>query len=869
MSSGFFFLSLLPFPYHFSGMVSASVVDDRCFVESSESGLLQPLDLCVPPPSPKLCVTPPTPSILSPTSPLLCKELCKESLSPASVGPGFSSVAKLKPKKKKARHPVLVVPRYLAAGSKVDHSLTHHHLTTRPDYGRHFSQPAMDLRSIASSCKKMGRSTQSLTSTLEESSFRNLLQQEDMRAEAQQGSRISRGLRAIRLFPQNKLSKKLVALKTRLKSESSVDEEVPELNNVDAGVGRMRASCTKKARVKFERRHSRSSSDSVATAIIRSLMETKMTGLDRVVEVRESPGSSPSSPSRRESYTNIELVKHAPGLHGKISEFDSSPIDGGPSDVHITVSESFLRLPSNDDGPELRYVDGHLISNTSSNVSSTSESSTSEEDASEDYSLDVPIMDKPLSHHTGTSPVVTSELNLMSTVTEHTDNDNIGACDLLLVDGNDAGVTPISNPPVIELTTADGPQAVSTPVCTVGSEQRSASCFGESETDLNLYQQQSPVTHSSSFVKNVNLTSVLSETGSVHSASVQRNTGLENVPSFGNGTADTRSNFAQNYSFSIPINDSGKMQVPVSTAGDNIPLKVSTSNCNLTSFIHTEEVNLTKKHIDLQDSGVSNNNLSDALVSECTTSIIQKNISVFKEAVQMLEVSSLSNFPSLPQSETASIATPNPGITPDVLPSHENVTYISAPVEEGSNNGLSAGNNVCVSPVVKAGSNNSACTLDVVLDVGGSCKTNSVIGMQNSLVGKVSVVGMLNIPTSPLHKSQSATTLCSCPTATIKHDTNDEQASPCCGGDLQFHNIKHGPCFVPPSRQQQQLFSGGEEDRQLAGSPLQTGPVLAAGSKISPSPAKLSTLPGIHRRSSDSDLSITPKGQYIFNYLVK
>jgi uncharacterized protein YbjQ (UPF0145 family) len=59
---------------------------------------------------------------------------------------------------------------------------------------------------------------------------------------------------------------------------------------------------------------------------------------------------------------------------------------------------------------------------------------------------------------------------------------------------------------------------------------------------------------------------------------------------------------------------------------------------------------------------------------------------------------------------------------------------------------------------------------------------------------------------------------------------------------------------------QQQLFSGGEEDGQLAGSPLQTGSVSAAGCKISPSPAKLSTLPGIHRRSSDSDLSITPKG---------
>ena len=96
-------------------MVAASAVDDRCFVESSESSLLQSLELCVAPPSPMLCVTPPTPNIVSPTSPL-CTELCKESLSPTRVGPGFSGVMKLKPKKKQARHLVLVVPRYLATG---------------------------------------------------------------------------------------------------------------------------------------------------------------------------------------------------------------------------------------------------------------------------------------------------------------------------------------------------------------------------------------------------------------------------------------------------------------------------------------------------------------------------------------------------------------------------------------------------------------------------------------------------------------------------------------------------------------------------------------------------------------------------------
>ncbi|XP_023709446.1 C2 domain-containing protein 5 isoform X4 [Cryptotermes secundus] len=64
-------------------------------------------------------------------------------------------------------------------------------------------------------------------------------------------------------------------------------------------------------------------------------------------------------------------------------------------------------------------------------------------------------------------------------------------------------------------------------------------------------------------------------------------------------------------------------------------------------------------------------------------------------------------------------------------------------------------------------------------------------------------------------------------------------------------------------QQQQQLFSGGEEERQLTGSPQQARPVSSTSSKISPSPAKLSNLPAIHRRSSDSDLSITPKGSYM------
>ncbi|XP_069698683.1 C2 domain-containing protein 5 isoform X7 [Periplaneta americana] len=59
---------------------------------------------------------------------------------------------------------------------------------------------------------------------------------------------------------------------------------------------------------------------------------------------------------------------------------------------------------------------------------------------------------------------------------------------------------------------------------------------------------------------------------------------------------------------------------------------------------------------------------------------------------------------------------------------------------------------------------------------------------------------------------------------------------------------------IDEQQPQPQLFTAAEDDKQPTGSP----PSVTA--KISPSPAKLSTVPGIHRRSSDSDLSITPKG---------
>ncbi|XP_069698681.1 C2 domain-containing protein 5 isoform X5 [Periplaneta americana] len=74
------------------------------------------------------------------------------------------------------------------------------------------------------------------------------------------------------------------------------------------------------------------------------------------------------------------------------------------------------------------------------------------------------------------------------------------------------------------------------------------------------------------------------------------------------------------------------------------------------------------------------------------------------------------------------------------------------------------------------------------------------------------------------------------------------------GGLLPAGRLPTVYATVLEQQPQPQLFTAAEDDKQPTGSP----PSVTA--KISPSPAKLSTVPGIHRRSSDSDLSITPKG---------
>ena len=816
-------------------MVSASVVDNRfnsdCFIESSDSNLLQPLKLCVPSPSPKLCVTPPTPNVVSPTSPPLppqTHDIPKESLLQTVMGKHFPGVTKLKPKKKKSGNPVLVLPHYLAADSKVSHPEVYKKESSgpsRPEFVRHFSQPVVDLKNVALSSyyKRIGRSTQSL-SLIEESSYRNLLQQEDMRAEAQHGNRIIRGLRAIRLFPQNKLSKRLIALKCKLQADASMDEEDVEesdssLNDKDSSCGE---SDAKKPKVKFERKHNRSSSDSIADAIIKSLSE-KNSGLDRVIEVKESPGSSPTSPSRKESYTGLEFSKHGASCTnfnplssgiGRTSSYIPSP------EVHITVSESFLRLPTNDDGPELRYVDGHLISNTSSNISSTSDSSSSEEDASEDYSFDAAFKDMSKTPYEHPSP---SPLTLSASF-------SFQVSDSCSADTSNNDTPQTENSHIMKQAVFDESN--------VENEKSSDVYYFDSSKPDSVSQQPGKITTLSSSVNSVASTTKSFQISDTPSVSVLKNNEMTDVPSSLVKTViDTKPT-------SLESSSLFHTDTAYKDGIDNVQIPpVSETDSNLESYLKNDMI-----------SQKSENNCHPSI-----TPIKENNVKKIEDIASHSK--ELSQNPSILNAEHV----PIPETVLDVLHNQESVEHCTS-VEDDNGNNLSIDGKVSVASQSFSPDSNttSACNLDVV-DVDVRCKTNSsVIGMQKWPVGKVNVVGMLNIPTSPLHKSQSASTLCSCPTATVEHDTNGEQASPCCLGDLQFQNIKHGPCFVLPSRQQQMQFSGGEEDKAPASSPPVPvpAPAPALGSKISPSPAKLSTLPGIHRRSSDSDLSITPKGIY-------
>lgn len=107
---------------------------------------------------------------------------------------------------------------------------------------------------------------------------------------------------------------------------------------------------------------------------------------------------------------------------------------------------------------------------------------------------------------------------------------------------------------------------------------------------------------------------------------------------------------------------------------------------------------------------------------------------------------------------------------------------------------------------------------------------------------------------SPIHKSKSATALIDYPS----HECESALSSALIAPDYK----EHGPCLIPSSR------NDAEVERIASGTPGSAShpPISqsAAMGRASHSPAKVSSVPCIHRRSSDSDLSITPKGNYIF-----
>ena len=115
-----------------------------------------------------------------------------------------------------------------------------------------------------------------------------------------------------------------------------------------------------------------------------------------------------------------------------------------------------------------------------------------------------------------------------------------------------------------------------------------------------------------------------------------------------------------------------------------------------------------------------------------------------------------------------------------------------------------------------------------------------------SSIGTATNASHLLVP-SPVHKSRSANSLL--PTSP-QHDLTVTDR-------LNSSDVKHAlPCLLSPHDR-----PSCEDVAQppLPGSPAATA-VAGAIPRVSPSPAKLST---VHRRSSDSDLSITPKGMNV------
>nr|CAD7588857.1 unnamed protein product [Timema genevievae] len=376
--------------------------------------------------SPHLCVTPPTPhdTIQIPTLP------CLQEISPTKLGPNFPGVtSQMSLKNKRKRCPVVVIPHYLSSDSKSGILLDERRVSPEGDKGRHFSQPSTNLRHLIG-YKKIGRSTQSLRSVVSDDlALKNLLLQEDMRGEGRKGSIISLGLKSIKLFPKTKLSKKFSVFRPKLQSDSSLYDETTSTVSCRSFTPDRPATFARsisqyegstKSKVKFWKQHIRSSSDSIAAALIRSLMDSTNTGLDSVAEVKESPGSSPTSPSRTGSVptgdiAKLSFKKEVPLTRNQIPVSSDSKTRFIPPTLEI-FPESYLRLPFSEDGPELQYVDGHLIPNKSPALSSTSDSSSSDDDTSEEFSLDISSKEKtpfrPSPPKDSQTPIISSHVSM-------------------------------------------------------------------------------------------------------------------------------------------------------------------------------------------------------------------------------------------------------------------------------------------------------------------------------------------------------------------------------------------------------------------------------------------------------------------------
>ena len=114
-----------------------------------------------------------------------------------------------------------------------------------------------------------------------------------------------------------------------------------------------------------------------------------------------------------------------------------------------------------------------------------------------------------------------------------------------------------------------------------------------------------------------------------------------------------------------------------------------------------------------------------------------------------------------------------------------------------------------------------------------------------------------NIVKPPLFKSKSATALYCYPS----HEYESTLSSVLIAPDYK----EHGPCLIPSSRNDSDAAANRIPG---SGTPNASTQVNSqhppVGAKSSHSPAKVNSVPCIHRRSSDSDLSITPKGKFFF-----